>query len=103
MQRIADIVAKENGQLWINHDKPQTDAQKKPPEFYDYAAARAFGPFRREDAALSKRRVPPMLAPKQETERSASRGRKRRLGERPACWISFSSWWEALRSAVSTA
>ena len=35
MQRIADILAKENGQLWINHDKPQTDAQKKPPEFYD--------------------------------------------------------------------
>ena len=35
MQRIADMVAKENGQLWINHDKPQTDAQKKPPEFYD--------------------------------------------------------------------
>jgi hypothetical protein len=28
-------LAKENGQLWINHDKPQTDAQKKPPEFYD--------------------------------------------------------------------
>jgi glyoxylase-like metal-dependent hydrolase (beta-lactamase superfamily II) len=24
MQRIADIVAKENGRLWINHDKPQT-------------------------------------------------------------------------------
>ena len=35
MQRIADILAKENGQLWINHDKPQTDTQKKPPEFYD--------------------------------------------------------------------
>ena len=35
MQRIADIVAKEHAQLWINHDKPQTDAQKKPPEFYD--------------------------------------------------------------------
>jgi N-acyl homoserine lactone hydrolase len=35
MQRIADVVAKENGQLWINHDKPQIDAQKKPPEFYD--------------------------------------------------------------------
>src|SRR6478736_4610471 len=35
MQRIADILAKENGQLWINHDKPQTDAQKKTPEFYD--------------------------------------------------------------------
>ncbi len=35
MQRIADILAKEQGQLWINHDKPQTDAQKKPPEFYE--------------------------------------------------------------------
>ena len=35
MRHIADILAKENGQLWINHDKPQTDAQKKPPEFYD--------------------------------------------------------------------
>jgi N-acyl homoserine lactone hydrolase len=35
MQRIADIMAKEHAQLWINHDKPQTDAQKKPPEFYD--------------------------------------------------------------------
>jgi len=35
MQRIADILAKEHGQLWINHDKPQTDAQKKPPEYYD--------------------------------------------------------------------
>ncbi len=35
MQRVADILAKEHGELWINHDKPQTDAQKKPPEFYD--------------------------------------------------------------------
>lgn len=35
MQRIADILAKEHAQLWINHDKPQTDAQKKPPEFYE--------------------------------------------------------------------
>jgi N-acyl homoserine lactone hydrolase len=35
MQRIADILAKEHGQLWINHDKAQTDAQKKPPEFYE--------------------------------------------------------------------
>jgi len=34
MQRIADILAKEHGELWINHDKPQTDAQKKSPEFY---------------------------------------------------------------------
>ena len=35
MQRIADIMAKEHAQLWINHDKPQTDAQKKLPEFYE--------------------------------------------------------------------
>jgi N-acyl homoserine lactone hydrolase len=35
MQRIADIMAKEHAQLWINHDKPQSDAQKKPPEFYE--------------------------------------------------------------------
>jgi N-acyl homoserine lactone hydrolase len=35
MQRIADILAKEHGQLWINHDQRQTDAQKKPPEFYE--------------------------------------------------------------------
>ena len=35
MQRIADILAKEHAQLWINHDEPQTDAQKKPPEFYE--------------------------------------------------------------------
>ena len=34
MQRIADIMAKEHAQLWINHDKPQSDAQKKSPEFY---------------------------------------------------------------------
>ena len=35
MQRIADILAKEHAQLWINHDKPQSDAQKKSPQFYD--------------------------------------------------------------------
>ena len=35
MQRIADILAKEHAQLWINHDRPQSDAQKKSPEFYD--------------------------------------------------------------------
>jgi N-acyl homoserine lactone hydrolase len=35
MQRIADILAKEHGQLWINHDQPQTDAQKKPPDYYE--------------------------------------------------------------------
>ena len=35
MQRIADIVDKEHGQLWINHDKPQSDAQKKAPDYYE--------------------------------------------------------------------
>ena len=35
MQRIADVLAKEHGQLWINHDKAQSDAQKKSPEFYE--------------------------------------------------------------------
>jgi len=34
MQRIADILQKEHAQLWINHDKAQSDAQKKAPEFY---------------------------------------------------------------------
>ena len=35
MQRIADLLAKEHAQLWINHDKPQSDAQKKSPDFYE--------------------------------------------------------------------
>jgi N-acyl homoserine lactone hydrolase len=35
MQRIADILAKEQGQLWINHDQPQTDGLKKPPDYYE--------------------------------------------------------------------
>jgi len=35
MQHIADILAKEHGQLWINHDAPQSASQKKAPEFYE--------------------------------------------------------------------
>lgn len=35
MQKIADTLAKENAQLWINHDKAQRDSQKMSPEFYD--------------------------------------------------------------------
>jgi len=35
MQRIADILVKEHAQLWINHDKPQSDGQKKSPQFYE--------------------------------------------------------------------
>ena len=35
MQRIADILEKERGQLWINHDKPQSESQKKAPDYYE--------------------------------------------------------------------
>jgi glyoxylase-like metal-dependent hydrolase (beta-lactamase superfamily II) len=35
MQKIADTLAKEKAQLWINHDKAQRDSQKMSPEFYD--------------------------------------------------------------------
>jgi N-acyl homoserine lactone hydrolase len=35
MQRIADLLAQTHGQLWINHDKAQGEAQKHAPEYYD--------------------------------------------------------------------
>ena len=35
MQRIADILAKEQAQLWINHDKAQRDTLKMAPTYYD--------------------------------------------------------------------
>lgn len=35
MQRIADIMAREKAQLWINHDKAQSDGLKMAPDFYD--------------------------------------------------------------------
>jgi N-acyl homoserine lactone hydrolase len=35
MQRVADILKKENATLWINHDKAQRDGQKLSPAFYD--------------------------------------------------------------------
>ena len=35
MQKVADIIAKEHGQLWLNHDRPQDLTMKKPPEFYE--------------------------------------------------------------------
>jgi glyoxylase-like metal-dependent hydrolase (beta-lactamase superfamily II) len=35
MQRIADVLAKEKAQLWINHDKAQHDSLKKAPGYYD--------------------------------------------------------------------
>ena len=35
MQRIADVLAKEKAQLWINHDKAQRDTLKMAPDYYD--------------------------------------------------------------------
>ena len=35
MQRIADVLVKEHAQLWINHDKAQTDTLRHAPEFYE--------------------------------------------------------------------
>ena len=35
MQQIADLMAKEKAQLWINHDKAQRDTLKLSPAFYD--------------------------------------------------------------------
>ncbi|UGY14950.1 N-acyl homoserine lactonase family protein [Bradyrhizobium septentrionale] len=35
MQKIADTLAKEKAQLWINHDKAQRDGLKMSPDFYD--------------------------------------------------------------------
>ena len=35
MQRLAEIMAREKAQLWINHDKAQRDGQKLSPDFYD--------------------------------------------------------------------
>lgn len=35
MQKISDILAKERGQLWINHDKAQRDTLKLAPAYYD--------------------------------------------------------------------
>jgi hypothetical protein len=35
MQRMAEVMAKEKAQLWINHDKAQRDGLKMSPGFYD--------------------------------------------------------------------
>jgi N-acyl homoserine lactone hydrolase len=34
-KRIADVLADKKAQLWINHDKPQSQGQKHSPQFYD--------------------------------------------------------------------
>jgi glyoxylase-like metal-dependent hydrolase (beta-lactamase superfamily II) len=35
MQRMADLMASEKAQLWINHDKAQRDSLKMSPQFFD--------------------------------------------------------------------
>jgi N-acyl homoserine lactone hydrolase len=35
MTHMADVMAKDHAQLWINHDKPQRETQKLSPEFYE--------------------------------------------------------------------
>jgi len=32
---MADVMAKEQAQLWINHDKAQRDGQKMSPAYYE--------------------------------------------------------------------
>lgn len=34
-KRIADLMAEKKAELWINHDMPQSQAQKRSPQFYD--------------------------------------------------------------------
>jgi N-acyl homoserine lactone hydrolase len=34
-QRMADILAKKNAELWISHDKVQRDSLKMAPGFYE--------------------------------------------------------------------
>ncbi len=35
MARLEQLVTQNKGQLWINHDKPQSDGMKRAPEFYE--------------------------------------------------------------------
>jgi len=34
-KKIADLMAQKKAELWINHDKVQSQAQKHAPQFYD--------------------------------------------------------------------
>jgi hypothetical protein len=34
MEKIARVLAENHAQLWINHDKPSSDARRHAPEFY---------------------------------------------------------------------
>jgi glyoxylase-like metal-dependent hydrolase (beta-lactamase superfamily II) len=35
MEKLAHVLADKHAQLWINHDKPSSDARKHAPEFYE--------------------------------------------------------------------
>lgn len=35
MQKMADLIAREGAQIWINHDKAQRDGQRLSPDFYE--------------------------------------------------------------------
>jgi hypothetical protein len=35
MEKLAHVLADKHAQLWINHDKPSSDARRHAPEFYD--------------------------------------------------------------------
>jgi N-acyl homoserine lactone hydrolase len=35
MERIAEVLANEKAQLWINHDRAQRDTLKIAPDYYD--------------------------------------------------------------------
>lgn len=35
MQRMADVMARKEAQLWIDHDKGQRDSQKMSPGYYE--------------------------------------------------------------------
>jgi hypothetical protein len=34
MQRMSELMAQSNAQLWINHDKPQSETMKHAPQYY---------------------------------------------------------------------
>jgi len=34
-KKIEDLMTQKKAQLWINHDKPQSQGQKHSPQFYD--------------------------------------------------------------------
>jgi len=35
MEKIARVLNEKHAQLWINHDKPSSDARNHAPEFYE--------------------------------------------------------------------